>query len=88
MGEISQYWKNLGVTQKSEGRVFKTDSNYMHEKGIYYMCNECCNGDRCDDPSHSYRPNCSACLGTGQNLTSERLNQEKIKDYETKGNDS
>lgn len=73
---ISKYWQNMGVTQKGEGRVFKTDSDYLNARGIYYMCNECCNKDRCDDPSHRLRENCHACLGTGQNLTSERLNKE------------
>jgi protein gp37 len=29
-------------------------------------CNHCCNGDRCDDPTHFYRPNCPYCRGTGQ----------------------
>lgn len=28
-------------------------------------CGECCNGDRCDDPTHVDRQNCRACKGTG-----------------------
>jgi sulfur transfer protein SufE len=76
MSEISKYWQNQGVTQKKEGRVFSYDSEYMQAKGLYYACNECCNGDRCDDPTHRRRENCVACLGTTQNLTSERLNKE------------
>lgn len=28
-------------------------------------CNECCNGDRCDDPSHFERQFCPHCKGTG-----------------------
>lgn len=72
----SKYWQNLGVTEKSEGRVFSTDSKYMQERRTYFMCNECCNKDRCDDSTHRLRENCPACLGTGQNLTSERLNKE------------
>ena len=67
--KISEYWKNMGVTQKNEGRVYKSS--------IGYICDECCNGDRCDDPTHRRRENCRACLGTAQNLTSERLNKEK-----------
>jgi hypothetical protein len=29
------------------------------------MCDKCCWGDRCDDPSHFYRPNCPHCEGSG-----------------------
>lgn len=28
-------------------------------------CDHCCNGDRCDDPTHSERRNCRVCRGTG-----------------------
>ena len=28
-------------------------------------CDECCNGDRCDDPSHRDRRHCPYCAGTG-----------------------
>lgn len=28
-------------------------------------CNHCCNGDRCDDPSHHDRAHCPHCHGTG-----------------------
>lgn len=28
-------------------------------------CAECCNGDRCDDPTHYSRENCPYCKGTG-----------------------
>lgn len=28
-------------------------------------CNHCCNGDRCDDPSHFDRARCPHCRGTG-----------------------
>lgn len=28
-------------------------------------CGECCNGDRCDDPTHFSRPSCPHCKGTG-----------------------
>lgn len=72
----SKYWQNLGVTKKSEGRVLSLESKYTNERGIYFMCNECCNKDRCDDSTHRLRENCHCCLGTGQNLTSEKLNAE------------
>ncbi len=29
-------------------------------------CDKCCWGDRCDDSSHYYRPQCPACHGTGR----------------------
>lgn len=28
-------------------------------------CNHCCNGDRCDDPTHGDRARCKFCRGTG-----------------------
>ena len=28
-------------------------------------CDECCNGDRCDDRTHHDRDNCPFCLGSG-----------------------
>lgn len=31
-------------------------------------CAECCNGDRCDDPTHHDRRNCPYCKGTGRAL--------------------
>jgi hypothetical protein len=78
MGNISKYWQNQGVTKKSEGRVFELKSEYLNKGGIYFMCDECCNGDRCDDPTHRRRESCHACLGTGINATAEKLNQERI----------
>lgn len=62
--EISEYWQRQGliIDDRTIGRTW-TRSN--GEK----MCNECCNGDRCDDASHSLRPYCRACLGTAYNLS-------------------
>lgn len=31
-------------------------------------CAHCCNGDRCDDPTHYERQYCPYCLGTGDAL--------------------
>ena len=33
-------------------------------------CNACCNGDRCDNPRHYFRPQCPVCKGTakGRNI--------------------
>lgn len=77
MEERSEYWQNNGVTEKREGRIYSVNSYYLNERGIYFMCDECCNGDRCDDPNHRNRESCHACLGTGINLTAERLNKIK-----------
>lgn len=73
MSEVSKYWQNRGktVADKSHGRVFELSDGTQ-------MCNECCHGDRCDDSSHQYRPNCRNCLGTGYNLTADEHN-EKLK---------
>ena len=35
-------------------------------------CAECCNGDRCDDPTHYERTRCPHCKGTGWALWSEQ----------------
>lgn len=34
-------------------------------------CAECCNGDRCDDPTHYDRNKCPHCKGTGWALWTE-----------------
>lgn len=34
-------------------------------------CAECCNGDRCDDPTHYDRTKCPHCKGTGWALWTE-----------------
>jgi hypothetical protein len=34
-------------------------------------CGECCNGDRCDDPTHFDRRYCPHCKGTGWALWTE-----------------
>lgn len=38
---------------------------YGPNSGGELGCNHCCNGDRCDDASHHYRPECPYCRGTG-----------------------
>ncbi len=56
---------------KKEGRVFTLSNGTQ-------MCNECCNGDRCDDSSHYYRKDCPYCGGTGYNLTADNHNKSRI----------
>jgi hypothetical protein len=67
---ISEYWRNLGKTEadKKPGRTYEVNGELR--------CNECCNGDRCDDPTHRLRINCSYCLGTGVNATT-KITQSK-----------
>ncbi len=67
MTAISGYWKYYGKTlddRRSDGRTFLTSKGTV-------MCDECCNGDRCDDPNHRNRDNCLYCLGSGYPLTNE-----------------
>lgn len=63
---VSRYWQYHGKTEndKREGRVFRTSDGRL-------MCDECCNGDRCDDPAHVSRESCPFCLGTGSNATKD-----------------
>lgn len=63
---MSKYWQNIlkkenaEISDLREGRTFDW---YNGKLG----CNECCNGDRCDDPTHRSRESCPYCLGTAQN---------------------
>ena len=61
---ISEYWKFHGKTEadKKEGRTWETSKGELR-------CDECCNGDRCDDPTHRNINSCPFCLGTGINAT-------------------
>ena len=34
--------------------------------GLLSGCNACCNGDRCDNPRHRFRPQCPVCHGTAK----------------------
>lgn len=66
MSNISEYWRRQGKTEadKRAGRTFERSDGVL-------ACNECCSGDRCDDPTHRRRENCLYCLGTGTNLTTK-----------------
>ena len=61
---VSKYWRFNGKTEadKHPGRTFLRSDGSLG-------CNECCNGDRCDDPTHFNRESCPFCLGTGTNAT-------------------
>lgn len=67
---VSEYWKSQGKTEgdKREGRTFERSGQY----GL--GCAECCNGDRCDDPTHFSRESCPFCLGTGTNKSCDPAN--------------
>lgn len=60
---ISEYWRRQGKTDanKRPGRTF--------ESSFGLRCEECCNGDRCDDPTHFRTESCPFCLGTGKNAS-------------------
>jgi hypothetical protein len=58
---VSCYWHAHGKTpadKDSGGRTFVRSDGSIG-------CAECCNGDRCDDPTHRDRENCTYCLGSG-----------------------
>lgn len=44
------------------GEEMPKDFKYSNDK---YWCDECCNGDRCDDNTHLNRKYCPYCKGTG-----------------------
>lgn len=41
-------------------------------------CAECCNGDRCDDPTHYDRSRCPHCRGTGWALWTEAGREDYV----------
>lgn len=42
-------------------------------------CAECCNGDRCDDPTHYDRANCPHCMSTGWALWTEAGREDYVR---------
>ena len=57
---VSCYWHAQGKTpadKRTDGKTFLLSSGKAG-------CAECCNGDRCDDPTHYSRENCPYCLGS------------------------
>lgn len=42
-----------------------TSDTYLRTWNSGRRCGECCNGDRCDDPTHYTRAHCPHCKGTG-----------------------
>jgi hypothetical protein len=74
MGKVSRYWEQKGVdeSQRKHGRTYEIKGKFG--------CDECCNGDRCDEPTHKLRPECPYCLGTGENLSCVR--EQENRDWE------
>lgn len=74
--------KNITVSKTASNKYFASllVDNFIDLplKAPVVLCDECCNGDRCDDPTHRRRESCHACLGTGINATAEKLNEERI----------
>ena len=44
---------------------------FCHDPKMGYGCDECCNGDRCDNPNHGSRMHCRHCKGKGWIPSSE-----------------
>lgn len=72
---VSCYWHAHGKTatdKRSDGRTFVNSGGGLN-------CDECCNGDRCDDRTHCDRENCPYCLGSGHPATSQGTRSETPK---------
>lgn len=62
---VSCYWAGRGKTvadKPDSGRTFERSDGSLG-------CDECCNGDRCDDHTHYDRDSCPYCLGSGTPLS-------------------
>jgi len=57
--------------KKREGKTWMASDGSLR-------CDECCNKERCDEPSHYYRPYCPFCLGTGVNASNNNRDESKI----------
>jgi hypothetical protein len=77
---ISPYWRNQGKTDadRKPGRTFKRSQGSLG-------CDECCNGDRCDDPTHYNRASCPFCLGTGEPVVLTRNPSQMSPDSSASG---
>lgn len=42
-------------------------------------CDECCNGDRCDDPTHVDRNRCQHCKTTGWALWTDAGREDYVR---------
>lgn len=49
-----------------------------------WRCNECCNGDRCDDSSHHERSKCPHCKGTGNAIWNMHNKEQDFRKLESK----
>ena len=69
MEKVSEYWEQKGKTLDDK----KVGKKWLDEDNNELYCDECCWGDRCDSPSHFYRPECPYCLGTGTNKIDDEI---------------
>jgi len=58
---VSCYWNAHGKSEADKQVASRTFERSDGSIG----CDECCTGDRCDDPTHYDRENCPFCLGSG-----------------------
>lgn len=64
----SKYWQREYKSATVDSSELKPGKTFSAGRwGL--MCDECCNKDGCDTPSHYYRPECPHCLGTGSNAS-------------------
>jgi hypothetical protein len=64
-----------------------TEAYFSERHPGEYWCDECCNGDRCDDKTHIDRKSCPYCKGTGfrpfNQLAIIRLSNSEVGKEET-----
>jgi len=57
--------KTVGTTQYIQLKTGETIKVWTYIVDSGYGCDNCCNGDRCEDRTHIAREDCTHCQGMG-----------------------